>query len=251
MAGRSAKRVNKTTMGTGLNLIIMRCLLYFILVILLFSCNTGSHPQPGYRDSVINNYFAMIDSSGKYDTADWHFKALKAYYYNDTTQLKALDTFITAQKMKRENWDLWQSDIPLPKLDQLHIDEAYRFVFSVYGAPAYEVITITKKDTTHKLHYLQYSQGRGRGKEFEKNMSEQAWNDVIGELRFADFWYLKNICNFRGNDGNDLTVMGYQKFDNTARSHFVHRWTQTSLNDAFYYVYYQLLNKNERVFGPK
>jgi hypothetical protein len=229
----------------------MRLPLYLTLAVMLFSCNQPSNPKPGYRDSVINNYFAMIDSSGKYDTADLPYKALKAYYYNDTMQLKRLHSFITAQKTKRENWDLWQSDIPLPTLDQLKFDEAYRVVFSIYGAPAYEVITIMKKDTTCKLHYLQYSREKGRGKEFEKSISKRAWDDVTAKLREADFWYLKSERNSRGSDGFDLTVIGYQKWDKTARSHFVHRWGLTSLDNTFYYIYYQLLNKNERVFSPE
>jgi len=229
----------------------MRLPLYLILVVMLFGCNQTSHPKPGYRDSVINNYFAMIDSSGKYDTADLPYKALKAYYYNDTTQLRGLDSSITAQRTKRENWDLWQPDIPLPTLEQLNFDEAYRVVFSIYGTPAYEVITIMKKDTSCKLHYLQYSRGKDKGKEFEKNISISAWDDVAAKLREADFWFLKSERAYRGNDGFDLTIIGYQKWDKTARSHWVHRWGLSSLNNTFYYIYYQLLNKNERLFNPE
>jgi len=144
----------------------------------------------------------------------------------------------------------------LPKLNQLNVEVAFRFVFSIYGSPAYEAITITQNDIIHKLHYLYYYHDKDSSKfdirkEFQKRISEKEWQEVASKLLYADFWGLKSEKDYRGADGNDLTVMGYQKLDNMERNHYVHRWTNTTLNDAFYYVYYLLLNNNERIFATK
>lgn len=232
----------------------MRQTLYFFILLTSLSCNSGDNPKSSYRDTVLSSYFNMVDSSGKFDTSDINFKALKAYYQNDTSYLKELDSYIKQQKTERNNWDLWQTDIPLPKLNQLNVDAAFRFVFSVYGAPTYEAITVTQKDTIYKLNYLCYYHDKDssrfdKRKEFEKAISQKVWQEIVSKLLFADYWGLKNQKDNRGADGNDLTVIGYQKFDNTERSHYVHRWTNTTLNDAFYFVYYKLLNKNERLFA--
>lgn len=234
----------------------MRQTLYFFILQTLLSCNRSDSSKSSYRDTVLSSYFTMVDSSGKFDTSDINFKALKAYYHDDTSYLKVLDSYIKQQKTERNNWDLWQTDIPLPKLSQLNVDAAFRFVFSIYGAPTYEAMTVTQRDTIYKLHYLCYyhdwdSSRFDKRKEFEKPISQKEWQEIVSKLLFADYWGLKNQKDYRGADGNDLTVLGYQKFDNTERSHYVHRWTNTTLNDAFYYIYYKLLNKNERLFATE
>jgi hypothetical protein len=232
----------------------MRQILFILASLFIFSCKQTNKTQNHFRDSVIEKYISMVDSSGKYDTTDSHYKTLKAYIDNDTASLKQIDSFITAQTKDRENWDLWTSDIPLPKLKQLGKDEAYRFIFSIYGSPAYEAITISKKDSIIKLHYLFYRHDRDslkfeKLKEFEKGISERQWDDLTLKIRQGDFWGLKNDKEYRGQDGNDLTVIGYSKSGNYERSHYVHRWGNTTLNDAFYFVYYNLLDKKERQFA--
>ncbi len=231
----------------------MRQTLLIVFILICVGYNQDVLCQVGFRDSTLKNFLLLVDSSGRFDTSDISFKALRAYYYNDTTSLKELENYVKQQRVDRPNWNLWQSDIPLPKLNQLNVDVAFRFVFSVYDAPTYEVITITQKDTTHKLHYLRYyhntDSGRfNKGKEFEKTISDKDWEEVLNKLYYGDFWGLKSDKDNRGRDGNDLTVIGYQKFDTEERNHYVHRWGNTTLNDAFYFVYYKLLNKHERLF---
>ncbi|HVX27335.1 MAG TPA: hypothetical protein VHB70_13385 [Parafilimonas sp.] len=228
----------------------MRLKLLFLLSILVVSCKTETKKE-NVRDTVIRNYFRMIDSSGMYDTADINYKALKAYVRNDTTSLKRLDNFIEEKKNNRPNWELWKSDIPLPQLNQLNVEEAYRFIFSIYGAPYYEAITISKKDTAFKLNYLFYEHKRDSSKfdkfkEFEKNITEENWNILTDKINNADFWNLEDDYDYRGKDGSDLTVIGYYKNEYIEKSHYVHRWNISTLSDASYFVYYKLLNKNER-----
>lgn len=236
--------------------IIMRQTIITIAFWTCLSCNETNKTNHLYADTVIKKYFALIDTSGKFDTTDINFKALKAYYNNDTSYLKELNSYIKEQYEVRRNWDLWQSDIPLPPVNKLNVEVAFRFIFSIYSSPTYEAITITQSDTVRKLHYLCYYYNRDsaifhKRKEFEKTIKEKDWQEIASKLLYADFWGMKSEKDYRGNDGNDLTVIGYQKFDNNERYHFVHRWTNTPLNDAFYYVYYNLLNKDERLFATE
>src|SRR5687768_10875227 len=120
----------------------------FIFISLVFFCCQQNHTSRGkHVDTVIRNYLAMIDSSAKFDTSDFNYKALKACYFNDTAFMRELDTYVKNEKTARENWNLWQSDIPLPRLNHLNADEAFRFIFSVFGGNTYEAITITQSDT--------------------------------------------------------------------------------------------------------
>jgi len=165
----------------------------FILISLFFlSCNQVDKTHKSYRDSVIERYFAMVDSSGQYDTTDSQYKILKAYAYNDTTSLKKIDSITVIRNTNRQNWDLWTSDIPLPELKQLDADEAYRFILSRLGSPAYETVTITKKDTSIKLHYLFYISDKKnlkfkKGNDFEKNISKAQWDIMATKLYYSDY----------------------------------------------------------------
>jgi len=232
----------------------MRYIFYTIIILAFLSCHLANHNSTSLRDSVIQKYFLMVDSSGRFDTSDIDYKALRAYVYNDTTALKNLGSIINQHLHNRPNWELWKTDIPLPELSRLGADEAYRFIFSVYDAPAYEAITISKKDTSVKLNYLFYKHDRDNNRfeklgEFEKNLTTKQWNEMKDKIENADFWYLENEREGRGRDGNDLTVIGYWKTDYYERTHYVHRFVGSPLDNLFYYVYYYLLNKNERQFG--
>ena len=71
----------------------MRQTRLLILLVFVFSCKNEISKQ-NFRDTVIQNYFAMIDSSGMYDTAEMSYKALNAYVHDDTASLKKLDSSI-------------------------------------------------------------------------------------------------------------------------------------------------------------
>ncbi|HRH50210.1 MAG TPA: hypothetical protein PLP23_15745 [Panacibacter sp.] len=230
----------------------MRKIRLFSLAVFILGCGQSSSTKQGFRDTVVERYFALIDSSGMYDTSDISYKTLKAYVQNDTTLLRKTDSFIR-EKHNRQNWELWKDDIPLPQLDSLNAEEAYRFIFSLQGAPAYEAITISKRDSAFKLHYLTYRHQPGsptfdRVREFEKNISKEQWETLSNKIHEADFWNLKNDNGYRGWDGSDLTVIGYYKSGDFKRSNYVHRWANTNLTNAFYFLYQGLLNKNERQF---
>ncbi len=231
----------------------MRQILIILASIFVFSCKQTNTYSKNLRDTIIERYLAMIATSGKYDTTDLNYKVLKAYVQNDLTSLKHIDSLIVDQTKNRMNWDLWTNDIPLPTLNQLDKDEAYRFIFSINGS-SYEAITVSKKAGIFKLHYLFYGRNRetskfNKIKEYEKDISESQWNKLTNKIQNADFWGLKNENGYRGDDGNDITVIGFKKSENFFHDNYVHRWSNTTLNDAFYFIYYTLLDKKERRYG--
>jgi hypothetical protein len=226
----------------------MRQTLYVLISLTVLSCDQVDKAKRSYRDTVLEKYVDLVGRSGKYDTTDQSYIELKAYIKNDTTLLKQLDSSISKQTRDRENWDLWKSDIPLPELKQLEADDAFRFIFSIYGLPAYEAMTVYKNDSSIKLHYLFYKHNRKTSKfekvrEFEKSITRTQSREFTSKIDYADYWGLKNDREYRGEDGNDLTVIGYQKSGDFVREHYVHRWGQTTLDEAFYFIYYKLLDK--------
>lgn len=228
-----------------------RGLLFIFLLCLFLSCTHHQEGQAGYRDTVVQHYLAMVNSAGRYDTTEDHYKMLTAYVRNDTFALRRLDSVITGKEHRRQNWEVWRADLPLPDLQQLHSEEAYRFVFSLLGAPAYEAITVFEKDSAFRLHYLYYVHQRESAtfqkiKEFERRITQEQWQTVTQKLRDADFYGLKSDVDYRGQDGSDLTVFGYYKSGYVERSHSVHRWGPSTLVDAFHYLYYYVLTKKER-----
>ena len=233
----------------------MREVLFMTLLIPIVGCNHTTKSTVTFRDSIIQNYFSMVDSSGRYDTTDSHFKALKAYVQNDTAALKEIGSLISEKRiLNRPNWELWNSDIPLPDLAELDSDEAYRFIHSISGSTAYEAITIFKRDSAIHLQYLFYQLHRETStydpiREFEKSVNWEQWKRLEEKIQDADFWGLKSEVNDRGTDGTDLTVIGLSKSAEGIQRNYVHRWTRGPVYDPFYFVYYQLLDKTEREYG--
>lgn len=226
---------------------------FYFVILFLIATGCNQEQTSSYRDVVINKYMKMLDSSGRYDTSDKTYKALKAYIQNDTFSLKQIDSFTVAQTESRSNWNLWDSDIPLPKLNQLHTEEAYRIIHSLQGSPSYEIITIFKIDSSIALHYLFYNKEWSSDKinrinEFSRQIANDQWEKLKDQIQRADFWNLKNERKYRGLDGSDLTVIGYKKKQSHEQYHSVHRWGLSSMNSLFFYVYFSLLDKTERQF---
>lgn len=232
----------------------MRLFTCLIALSAVFACNQKPANKEQYGDAVLKRYFALADSSGKIDTTDQTFMLLKAYATKDTAYLTETGSYLNQQFSARPNWDIWPSDIPLPPINKLNADAAFRFVYSIYGAPTYEVITLTQKDSIRTLHYLCYSRDREKSltekkKEFSRPIDQSQWQEMASKMLAADFWGLKPENIYRGADGYDLTVMGYQKLEDTERYHSVHRWSKTTLDEAFYFVYFKLLDNNERMLS--
>lgn len=234
----------------------MRHLLLLILLLQLYSCGNNSKTFL-LRDSVTRKYLSVIDTSGQYDTSETSYKVFKAYISNDTSFFHQLQSEVDKNNVRvRANWDLWDSDIPLPKLQKLNLDEAYRFIFSVVASPSYDVVTITKHQDNIKLYYTHFTRDDIKYTPPKITTSDSAilqanqWNELIDKLQAADFWGLQKENNRRGNDGSDLTVIGYRK--RTGRLiktyNFVHRFYNSTLDQAYFYVYFNLLGKEYRPY---
>lgn len=234
----------------------MRYLLLSVLLIQLYACGNNSNTYL-LRDSVTRKYLSVIDTSGQYDTSETNYKVLKAYISNDTLFFQQFQHNVDKNNIRvRDNWDLWDSDIPLIKLQNLNVDEAYRFIFSVVTSPSYYVVTITKHQDYIKLHYthfirddINYTPPKIISSDSAVLQANQ-WDELIYKLQTADFWGLKKENNRRGHDGSDLTVIGYRKQTHGSIKpyNFVHRFYNSTLDQAFFYVYFNLLDKKYRPY---
>ena len=224
---------------------------------LLFAACTNSTNQYAQRDSVTAAYINMVDTSGQYDTSEICHKILQAYIANDTAFFNHLKTTINQQTTNCANWDVWNTDIPQAKIEDIDADEVYRFIYSLQGGPAYEVATISKKADSCRLHYFSFisgdkSQVNNTISQYTQNITIADWTELNAKLDDADFWQLKKGYDWRGLDGSDLTVIGYIK-PNPARGingryNFVHRFMSSTLNDAFLLVYTKLIHKRSKLF---
>lgn len=195
----------------------------------------------------------MIDTSGQYDTSELGHQVLKAYLRNDSAFFNKLQKDILPDQ-ERENWNLWSTDIPLPKLQELNIEEGYRFILSILNTPYYKTATITKNGDSVLFHYTVFSKPYDSKTpkidlQYKKKLTIEEWETLVRKLQDGDFWYLKNQ-RFRGRDGSDLTVIGYRKGNKEDQMpdeyQFVHRFFNSTLNDAQFYVFQLLLDKKYR-----
>lgn len=230
----------------------MRYSFLFISIAVLVACK-NKEGDFALRDSITTKYIAMLDTSGQYDTSELNTKILKAYISNDTAFFRQLDKQITQNYNDRPAWDLWNKDIPLPKLQDLHVEQAYRFTYSLLGGSAYRTVTITKEGDSIKLHYLRFFYEFGSvipkvDTQYTKELSGKEWDELVKKLHYADFWHLKKEGSRRGTDGSDLTVMGYIRGNpadgNPDKYNFVHRFWMSTLDDAMFYVYLDLLKED-------
>jgi len=230
--------------------------LLLIIPVLFAACNNSAN-RYALRDSTTAAYINMIDTSGQYDTNELSHKLIKAYIANDTAFFKQLQANIKVQTSHRANWDVWNADIPLTKLQDLGADEAYRFVYSLMGTPFYEVVTVTKAGDSIKLHYFSFSRDYftdipTKSIQYTKGLQKNDWDELENKLSLGDFWRLKKGAGYRGLDGSDLTVFGYIKPNSTngtsGRYNFVHRFMGSTLNDAFFLVYFKLIDQKKKWF---
>lgn len=173
-----------------------------------------------------------------------NFELLKAYIKNDTNFLIQFRKNEDLDKQRQHQWDVMDSCIHQPKLQDLHVDEAYRFNFLMAFCPYKLDITISKRDSNVNLHFViyQYQWDTAIGRivnEYDKKLTIKDWNDFKDEVAHADFWGLKEKNGEGGVDGNDIIVSGYIIGDSSlhrpARFNLVRRWliNRTSLGDPF------------------
>src|SRR5258705_11665985 len=113
--------------------------IFLFLLPFLVCCKESSSPiaNVSFKDSILKEHFAQIDSREFYDTTNYDFKVLKAYYKNDTSFFEQMQKNIEFERKNGNENSYFDSCALLKKLSDLNVDEAYRFQhtesFCFYG----------------------------------------------------------------------------------------------------------------------
>ena len=177
-------------------------------ILLLIGCkqNQTAIQQTSSWDSLIKLHLKNTESSEFYDTTDYDYKMLRAYFNNDSS------FFVDMKKdMEFNPKDLiprLDSCVLQKKLSYLQVDEAYRFRHGQPFCPIFQNITVTRvKDNIH-LHFIEFSNGEGVTikykdgteikpnctitKEFEKKLTLNDWDVLERKIEESDYWGLKS-----------------------------------------------------------
>src|SRR5689334_8189883 len=132
----------------------MRRSILFFIIILTFSCNNGKkNSMPSLKDSLLAQYFNLIDSIPGADTIDERYKMLKYVYYNDTNSLKGRISFFVNNFKSYQSGAFGRCHGPYDS-DLRTYQECYRFEFSAAFCNNWIVLSIGKKNDTMLLDYL-------------------------------------------------------------------------------------------------
>jgi len=231
----------------------MRLLYCYIVSLLLPSCSgtNSREAKSSFRDSVVKFYREESKVNRKLDTSEFNYKLLKAYTTSDSAALNGILKEINAEKQNRKWWGQLDSCIKLTSLDDMDIDEGYRFEYDGALCPLRQITTICKRNDTIKLKFelyqLKWDTAECRKlEEFDRVLTIKNWEDFLNKVERGDFWGLKSDNHRSGLDGSTYYITGFKKAYNNLPSkyHFVHRWEQTSLYDAFEYATMLAANKN-------
>ena len=220
------------------------------LVLLLASCKeaTVSDTHRSFKDSIIKEYLVRIDSLDFYDTINYDFKILKAYFKNDTSFFMQLQKDIDFERKYASEDTYFDSCFQLKKLSNLNVDEAYRFHHSQSFCFYNQIVTITRNGGSVSLHYIETS-GSPDGmvlklqtkdgektigpscrleKEFLKTLTIDDWEILERYVENADYWGLKSRNQRSGFDGSSWTIEAYSKqpkYLTEQQIHRVYRWS--------------------------
>lgn len=223
--------------------------IFFLITLLavLCSCNhTTNHiPTAAYKDTIVKDHLQYIETVGEYDTTDLNYKVLKAYVKNDTAYFRKLQSDIEENKRFRKQWEVLDSCIHQPKVQELNADKAYRFIYNSAFCPYRINITISKSGDSSNLHFILYQFKWDTAScriisEYNKPLTDKNWEDFTEAIQKADFWGLKKENGLHGLDGDDIKVWGFEKGDTAynrqIKFNYVERWltTKSSLADPFH-----------------
>ena len=223
----------------------MRRIFFLIPVVLLLACTDRPSTTVTYslKDSVIDKYIKLLDTSGQFDTADINYKILRAYISNDTIFFRKLSRDIDNARKFGLQW-IEDSCVHSIKLQELNADEAYRFIYTASFCPYKLNITVSKKEDNANLHFILYQFRSDTAScriinEYDKILTKRNWEDIRKAINTADFWGLKKENGLHGLDGDNITVIGYHNvhssFDRRAKFNYVNRWSLagTTLAEPF------------------
>jgi len=221
-----------------------------VLSLTLICCNHSgtSKSSLGFKDSILREYFASIDSLEFYDTTNNDFRTLKAYFNNDTSFFEEMAKDIKVTKEQSRFDDAIDSCVQLKKISELNVDEVYRFSHSESFCFYSQRVTISRTGDSILLHYLEFSaspdgkvieyrdkQGFKRigpgckiEKEFSKLLKVKDWETLMNFVKTADYWLLKGRQYHGCCDGSFWTIDAFTKrpmYYTGQQIHSVYRWT--------------------------
>jgi hypothetical protein len=185
---------------------------------------------------------------GNDDTAETAVRILKAYLVNDIHLLEKIRSRQQEALWREKEWALLDSCVHQPRLQDMGIEEGYRFMFSEAFCNDRLNITVTKLNDSINLHYIiytclfSYDSMKFNCKvknEYDRRLTKDQWEDLIKALHQADFWALAPTNDVSGVDGNAITIIGFRNSRwqwDAPRTHKIHRWlvNSTYVGNAFY-----------------
>ncbi|MBC7873130.1 MAG: hypothetical protein H7Y01_03985 [Ferruginibacter sp.] len=192
----------------------MKAVIYLLSILLIISCNQPDsiRKNESFKDSVLKQFFSIVDSIGFYDTTTYDFNILKAYANDDTIFFKKMKKNLD-QYVEPHVFNGTDKCILPKKLSDLPVDEAYRFIYTGSFCFFGQSVTISKKGDSIKLHFVDYilpyqenkkmtfSDKNGTQyvvdsncvivKQFEKSLQPEDWDNLEQALDNTDYWGLK------------------------------------------------------------
>jgi hypothetical protein len=202
----------------------------FVAILLALFCGCSNNPiekenQVTSRDSLLTK----INSLEEVDTTENYYRLLKAYSANDTAYLRNYISDIERYNSTIPPLKFIDSCVRQPNLQDLNVNEAYRFIHRAAFCPYGVNITITRIVDSSKMHFVIYELKDDSiicVNEFNKSLTKKDWNDIVQSLSKNDFWGRRKYNGIGGLDGSELTVIGYKKggADHRTLYNHVYRW---------------------------
>lgn len=218
----------------------------FLLIVLInVSCNKPKvTPVLSSRDSIMSNYFQVLDSLSFEDTLSLNFQLLKAYHRNDTAFLqdayrnKVSLLHHVQQTPKRHRCD---ADVLVNVMD---CDEGYRFSYSASFCDKFAIVTVQKVSGRMAVESVLYKIDETRRctiiQHNNRRFDDKAWHSFNAKIGFADFWSLKEQNDNIGVDGSSLSIFGFKKSGISQDTEYkeVNRWCpeNTAIGQVFKYI---------------
>jgi len=192
----------------------MKSIIFLLSFLFILGCKQSSsiRKKESVKDSVIKQFFSIIDSLDFYDTTTNELKMLKAYVNDDTGFFKKMKADLD-RYVDYYTFNMIDSCILPKKLSDLQVDEAYRFIHSQCFCDFGQTVTIIRSGDSIKLNYLEYIIGDPDGKtreftfkngkryvvdssclivnQFDKSLQLKDWDKLKDALYKTDYWGLK------------------------------------------------------------
>lgn len=215
----------------------MRLTLCLVLLVILFQACNSAQPSISVKDSLLIRYLKYVDSTRIMDSSDSNYYTLKAYVNNDTTRIKQMIVWAENQVRKREFEKSYSETlVHQEQLQDMNVDEAYRFIYRPPFCDTKINVTITKKEKQANLHFILYENYATKPSkriinEYDKTIPLKDWTEFEQSMFETDFWGLRKDNEIRGLDGDNMVVYGYKQvaaYPGEYRFNTVTRWGSTN-----------------------